>query len=86
MMMLSDCVLAIDGERIGLSRPTRLPGTAKSPNRLSFGVAARDCDRARQLVGRTGIVHTQSGVVLMRLKIHEVDPTLHVLTGEPATS
>lgn len=82
MLLLSDCVLAIDGERIALSTP--LPSSAR-PDRKAvvFGIAAVDATRLTRLIGHSGVVHTKSGVVLMRLRVVEVDSALNVLTADP---
>lgn len=84
MLLLSDCVLAIDGERIPLSWPVPVDARPANSGWLGFGIAATDVDRLSGFVGRVGLVHTQAGIVVLRLRILRVDSALNVLTGAPA--
>lgn len=76
MINLADCVLILDGQRIPLSEPDRSPG-----DRWVFGVSAADADFLSGKLGSSGIVQTRNGVVLLRLQVQAVDPTLHLVHG-----
>ncbi|MDQ3264996.1 MAG: hypothetical protein M3Y59_15255 [Myxococcota bacterium] len=76
MINLADCVLILDGQRIPLSEPDRSLG-----DRWVFGVSAADTDYLAAKLGSSGIVQTRDGVVLLRLQVQAVDPTLHLVHG-----
>ncbi len=84
MLLLADCILSLDGERIALSLPPPpLDVRAPAGRNLHFGIAAVDTARLVGREGQVGVLTTRSGILLMRLRILGVDAQLNVIRGVP---
>ena len=84
MLTLADYVLSIDGEKIPLSRPLPIELSSAGNVRLRFGISAQDAEKLEPHRGKVGFLSTQSGVVLTRMRVREVDGKMNVVTGIPA--
>lgn len=81
MQLLSKCRLSIDGVRADLTG-SDFAAAGTSSEFLKFDVAPSTARLLLPKVGRTGVVESRGGIVLLRMKLLHVDAGANVILGE----
>jgi hypothetical protein len=81
LFRLSPLVIDVEGERFPVSPPQSgdVTGSKALTWRMTFGVAAADVPRLRELGGKTARLHDRAGRELLAFRIERVDSRLALI-------